>query len=316
VKSAFRPGKESSVGIPAYVLITPAHNEEAFIEQTIESVLRQSILPTKWVVVDDGSTDKTSEIVKRHLPANAWMALIERPKRRDRSFANKADAVNAAFETVKCLEFEVIGNLDADVSFTEDHFEFLLSKFPENPGLGVVGAIFNEDGYRSDADSFAGRKHVWGGCQLFRRQCWEEIGGYSPHRAGGVDWIAVTTARMKGWQTETFRERPCWHHRKMGTAYRSPVGAAFSRGKQDYYLGGHPLWEIFRVGYRCMKRPYLVGGIALGCGYLFSLLRGAPRPVSRELVAFHRKEQMAKLGAIVESLARFKRPDGFNLERG
>jgi biofilm PGA synthesis N-glycosyltransferase PgaC len=314
VKTAFCLGKESSVRIPTYALITPAHNEEAFIEKTIESVLRQTVLPTKWVVVDDGSTDKTSEIVKRYLPANAWMALIERPKRSDRSFAGKAHAFNAAYETVKCLEFDVIGNLDADISFAEDHFEFLLSKFPENPGLGVVGAIFTEDGYSSGADSFAGRKHVSGHCQLFRRQCWEEIGGYFPHRAGGVDWIAVTTARMKGWQTETFREKPCRHHRKMGTARRRPVGAAFSRGEQDYYLGGHPLWEIFRVGYRCMKRPYLVGGIALGCGYFFSLLRRAPRPVSKELMAFHRKGQMARLGAIVKSLAKFKRPDGFNLE--
>lgn len=307
-------GEESSVRIPTYVLITPAHNEEAFIEKTIESVVRQTVLPTKWVVVDDGSTDKTSEIVKRYLPANAWMALIERPKRNDRSFADKAHAVNAAYETVKSLEFDVIGNLDADISFAEDHFEFLVSKFTENPSLGVAGAIFNEDGFSSTADSFAGRKHVSGQCQLFRRQCWEEIGGYFPHRAGGVDWIAVTTARMKGWQTETFREKPYWHHRKTGTAGRGPIGAAFSRGERDYYVGGHPLWEIFRVGYRCMKRPYLVGGIALGCGYVFSLVRRAPRPVSKELMAFHRKDQMAKLGAIVKSLAKFKRLDGFNLE--
>ena len=314
MSTAYYLGEESSVRVPAYALITPAHNEAAFIEKTIESVLRQTVLPTKWVVVDDGSTDKTSEIVKRYLPANAWMSLIERPTRGDRSFAGKAHAVNAAYETVKCLKFDVIGNLDADTSFAEDHFEFLVSKFLHNPGLGVAGAIFTEDGYSSDADSFAGRKHVWGGCQLFRRQCWEEIGGYFPHRAGGVDWIAVTTARMKGWQTETFREKPCVHHRKMGTAGRRPVGAAFSRGERDYYLGGHPLWEIFRVGYRCIKRPYLVGGIALGCGYFFSFLRRAPRPVSKELMTFHRKGQMARLGAIVKSLAKFKRLDGFNLE--
>jgi glycosyltransferase involved in cell wall biosynthesis len=314
VKPAFAQGKESSVRIPTYALITPAHNEEAFIEKTIESVLRQTVLPIKWVVVDDGWTDKSSVIFKRYLPENSWMALIERPKRSDRSFAGKAHAFNAAYETIKSLEFDVIGNLDADISFAEDHFEFLVSKFTGNPGLGVVGAVFNEDGYSSAADSFAGRKHVSGHCQLFRRQCWEEIGGYFPHRAGGVDWIAVTTARMRGWQTETFRESPCWHHRKIGTATHGPVSAAFSRGEKDYYLGGHPLWEIFRVGYRCTKRPYLVAGIALGCGYLFSLLRRAPRPVSKELIAFHRKGQMARLRAIAKSLAKFKRLDRFDLE--
>jgi glycosyltransferase involved in cell wall biosynthesis len=300
--------------VPAYALITPAHNEEAFIEKTIESVLRQTVLPVKWIVVDDGSTDRTSEIVKRYLPANAWMALMEMPRRSDRSFAGKANAVNAAYETVRSLAFDVIGNLDADVSFADDHFEFLVSKFTGNPGLGVVGAVYNEDGYSSATDSFAGHKHVSGHCQLFRRHCWEEIGGYLPHRAGGVDWIAVTTARMKGWQTETFRERPCLHHRKIGTATRGPLSAAFSRGEKDYYLGGHPLWEMFRVGYRCMKRPFLVGGIALGCGYLFSLLRRVPRPVSKELMAFHRKDQMARLRSILKTAARFKRLDGFNLE--
>ena len=311
---AFHPVEESSVRIPAYVLITPAHNEEAFIEKTIASVLSQTVLPAKWVVVDDGSTDNTSEIVKRYLPANPWMSLIERPRRSDRSFAGKAHAVNTAYETVKSLEFDVIGNLDADVSFAADHFEFLLSEFVENPSLGVVGAVFNEDGYSSETDSFAGRKHVWGGCQLFRRQCWEEIGGYFPHRAGGVDWIAGTTARMKGWQTETFRERPCWHQRKTGTAGRGPVGAAFSHGKRDYYLGGHPLWEIFRVAYRCTKRPYVVAGVALGSGYFVSLLRRTPRPIDNELMAFHRKAQMSKLRAIVKTLAKFRRLDSFTAD--
>jgi glycosyltransferase involved in cell wall biosynthesis len=314
VTSPFGHGKESSARIPAYALITPAHNEEAFIEKTIESVLRQTVLPVKWVVVDDGSTDRTSEIVKRYLPANAWMALIERPRRSDRSFAGKADAVNAAYETLKGLAFDVIGNVDADISFAEGHFEFLLSKFAENPGLGVAGAIFNENGYSSGTDSFAGRRHVSGHCQLFRRRCWEEIGGYFPHRAGGVDWIAVTTARMNGWQTEAFRESPCRHHRKIGTASKGFIGAAFSRGERDYFCGGHPLWEIFRVGYRCTRRPYLVGGIALGCGFLFSLLRRTPRPVSRELMAFHRKDQMARLRAIARSLSRFEKLDGFNIE--
>ncbi len=164
-------------------------------------------------------------------------------------------------------------------------------------------------------DSFEGHKHVSGQCQLFRRQCWEEIGGYIPHRAGGIDWMAVTTARMMGWKTESFRERSFFHYRHLGTAERSVLSSLFSYGEKDYYLGGHPVWELFRVAYRATKPPYIIGGLALGAGYCWAFLRRTPRPVSRELMAFHRKEQMVKLKAILKSLVRLQRVDTFKVEQ-
>ena len=286
----------------SYVLITPARNEEAFIEKTIESVIHQTVLPARWVIVDDGSTDRTAEIVSRYLGQHPWIELVRRPQRRDRSFAGKVHAFNAGYERVKDLRHEVVGNLDADISFEPDHFEFLLRKFSEDPRLGVAGTVFREEGYSSESDSFEGQKHVAGQCQLFRRKCWEEIGGYIPHRAGGIDWMAVTTARMMGWKTESFREKSFFHYRHLGTAERSVLASSFSYGEKDYYLGGHPVWELFRVAYRATKRPYIVDGLALGLGYCWAFIRRTPRPVSRELMTFHRKEQMAKLKAILKSL--------------
>ena len=112
-----------------------------------------------------------------------------------------------AQERVKDLEYEVIGNLDSDISFDADHFEFLLRKFAEDPKLGVAGTVFREEGYSSETDSFEGQNHVSGQCQLFRSRCFEEIGGYIPNQAGGIDWMAVTTARMMGWKTRSFREK-------------------------------------------------------------------------------------------------------------
>ena len=300
---------------PPYVLISPARNEEAFIDKTIESMIHQTVLPTKWVIVDDGSTDKTPDIVNRYLAQHPWIEMVRRPQRLDRSFAGKVHAFNAGYERVKDLRYEVIGNLDADISFERDHFEFLLRKFSMDPTLGVAGTVFTEDGYSSAKDSFEGRKHVSGQCQLFRRQCWEEIGGYIPHRAGGIDWMAVTTARMKGWKTESFREKSFLHYRHLGTAERSVLSSLFSYGEKDYYLGGHPVWELFRVAFRTMKRPYILGGMALGLGYCWALLRRTPRPVSRKLMTFHRKEQMAKLKAILKSLAKFGRVDSFDVEK-
>lgn len=299
----------------SYVLVTPARNEEAFIEKTIQSVIRQTVLPLKWVIVDDGSTDRTASIVSHYLKDHPWIEMVQRPPRKERHFAAKVYSFNAGFERVKGLPYEVIGNLDADISFDSDFMEFLLGKMLKGPRLGVAGTIFKEEGYSSETDSFEGHRHVAGQCQLFRRECWDEIGGYVPHRAGGIDWMAVITARMKGWETESFREKWFFHHRHLGTAERSVVTSAFDYGQKDYYLGGHPVWELCRVAYRTMKPPFLVSGVALGLGYFWALARRAPRPVSTELMAFHRKEQMAKLRAILKSVVRFKRVDNFNVAR-
>ena len=297
-----------------YVLITPARNEEVLIEKVIQSVIGQTASPLKWVIVNDGSTDTTASIVGRYLAKYEWMELVDLPAHRDRSFAAKVHAFNAGFERVRNLEYKVIGNLDSDVSFDGDYFEFLLDKFKEDASLGVAGTIFREDGYSTATDSFEGQNHVAGGCQLFRRRCFEEIGGYIPNRAGGIDWIAVTTARMMGWKTRSFREKLFFHHRKLGTAERSPLTSAFSYGEKDYYLGNHPLWEIFRALYRATNKPYLLEGIALYSGYLSAFVRQMERPISDELLRFHRKEEMLKLKTIFRSLLKLQSVDSFEVK--
>jgi glycosyltransferase involved in cell wall biosynthesis len=295
-----------------YVIITPARNEEAFIQKTIESVAKQTLLPLRWVIVNDGSTDNTGAIVRRYLDEYSWLELVEFPVRKERNFAAKVFAFRAGQEKVKDLDYEVIANLDADTSFDPDHFEFLLNEFRKDPELGVAGTIFKEaGGYSSETDSFEGQNHVSGQCQLFRRKCFEEIGGYQPNKAGGIDWMAVTTARMIGWKTRSFRERSFFHHRSLGTAERGRVASSFSYGEKDYYLGNHPLWEICRVGFRMTRRPYLIDGMALGAGYLWAFVTRQHRPVSKELMTFHRREEMHKLKGIFKSLLRLKSVDSF-----
>jgi glycosyltransferase involved in cell wall biosynthesis len=295
-----------------YVLITPAHNEEKFIRKTLESMAGQTALPERWVVVDDGSTDGTAQIVGEYVRRFPWIDLVRRPQRRDRSFAGKVHAFNAGRDRISSLPFDVIGNLDADLSFDPDYLEFLLRKFSEDPKLGVAGTPFTEDGgYDTAQDSFEGENHVAGGCQLFRRQCFEDVGGYISNPAGGIDWIAVTTARMKGWRTRSFPQKRFHHYRTLGTAGRSDLAASFSYGEKDYYLGGSPVWQIFRVVYRAAKRP--VDGVGMFAGYSWAALRRINRPVSPELMRFHRREQMKKLKAILGELVRFRRPCNFSL---
>jgi glycosyltransferase involved in cell wall biosynthesis len=297
-----------------YVLITPAHNEEAFIAKTLDSMVGQTVLPERWVIVDDGSTDHTAEIVERYTKRHPWIELVRRPQRSDRNFAAKARAFNAGFQRVQSLQLELIGNLDADISFEPDHFGFLIEKFLEDPTLGVAGTAYTEQDWDSTRDSFEGESSVHGACQLFRDRCFKDIGGYVPNRAGGIDWIAVTTARMKGWKTRNFPARRFRHHRPMGTAERGPVGAMFDYGKKDYFLGGSPIWELFRVTYRMTKSPVFIGGLALFSGFCWAALRRIERPVSRELMQFHRREQMKRLRAILGTIVRFNKVEKYYLE--
>jgi glycosyltransferase involved in cell wall biosynthesis len=300
--------------LPRYVLITPSRNEEAFIRKTLDSVVQQTYKPMKWVIVNDGSTDMTASIAEEYAARYDWIEVVNRPVRKERHFAAKVQAFNAGQERVKGLDYEVIGNLDSDVSLEKDHFEFLLSKFKAEPRLGVAGTVFREaDGYNSETDSLEGQFYVSGQCQLFRRQCFDEIGGYFANKGGGIDWMAVTTARMKGWKTRSYNERSFFHHRQLGTAERGVLAASYSYGEKDYILGGHPLWEMFRVSYRMTKRPFIIDGVALGLGYGSAALRGLERPVSRELMAFHRREQMRKLKVILKSIVTLKPINKFTL---
>jgi GT2 family glycosyltransferase len=279
-------------------LVTPARNEAQFIEQTILSVISQTVLPAKWVIVSDGSTDATESIVQKYLAWAPWMELMRLPAKRERNFGAKVDCFNAGYRRLSDIEYDIIGNLDADISFDETYFEFLLSKFVEDGGLGVAGTPFVENATTYNY-AVTNVEHVSGACQMFRRSCFEEIGGYVPVKGGGIDWVAVTTARMKGWRTRTFLEKSCFHHRPMGTGNTSRLKALFKLGGQDFYLGGHPLWQLLRSGYQMARRPYVVGGLLLLLGYVWSFFRRVEKPISAELMQFQRNEQMRRLRSIL-----------------
>lgn len=277
-----------------YVLITPARNEAQFIEQVINSLITQTIRPAKWVIVSDGSTDGTDEIVKRYIQIESWIELVRMPERRERHFAGKVHCFNAGYQRLAGVTYDVIGNLDADITFEPDYVEFLLTKFADDWRLGVAGTPFVE-GAESYDYRFTSRHHVSGACQLFRRDCFEDIGGYQAIQGGGIDWVAVTTARMKGWKTRTFTERVCRHLRAMGTASSGKLGAWYNLGKQDYYLGGHLLWQVFRSCLQMRSKPYVLGGVALLAGFIWGVVTRANRPIGHDLIAFHQREQMQRL---------------------
>jgi biofilm PGA synthesis N-glycosyltransferase PgaC len=281
--------------LPQYVLITPARNEAQFIELCLQSMVSQTVKPLRWVIVSDGSTDGTDDIVRKYAGENPWIELVCMPERRERNFAGKVLAFNAGYERLQGLEYDVIGSLDGDASFDSDYFAFLLDKLAADSQLGLVGTPFREGEKRVYDYRFVSQEHVSGICQLFRRQCFQDIGGYVAVKGGSIDHIAVITARMKGWKTRTFTEKECIHHRAISLAQGGALKSKFKYGGKDYALGNHPLWELSRVAYQMTKKPYGAGALALGAGYVWSAMRRAPRPVSAEFVAFHRGEQRQRL---------------------
>jgi poly-beta-1,6-N-acetyl-D-glucosamine synthase len=282
--------------IPSYVIITPARNEAQFIELTLKSVVAQMVPPLKWVIVSDGSTDGTDGIVEKYASGCPWIELVRMPQRHERNFAGKVHAFDAGYARVKGLGYEVVVSLDADISFEADYFSLLLGKLSEDQTLGLVGTPFQEVSGQTYDYRFVSIEHVSGACQVFRRECFEAVGGYLPLKGGSIDHIAVITARMKGWKTRTFTEKVCLHHREMGTAQRGFLTSRFKLGIKDYAVGNHPLWELFRTARQMSVPPLVFGGLALGAGYFWALIRRLERPVSQDLVDFHRREQMQRLG--------------------
>lgn len=287
------------LNVPGYVLITPARNEADYIELTIKSVVAQTVLPVKWIIVDDSSTDRTAEIVLSHAAKNPWIELLQMPERRERHFAGKAHAVNAARERVGDLNYDVIGNLDADVSFERDYFEFLMSRFAENLRLGVAGTAFREGDLTYNYE-FVGTDHVSGMCQMFRRECFEEIGGYPAIKSGGIDLIAVLSAQAKGWETKTFVERSFIHHRSQGGALHTGLRGRLHMGRKDYLLGNHPVWEFFRSIYQMGHKPYFIGGVLVLAAYLWNFVRGVERTIPNELMVRRQRDQLNRLKGIIQ----------------
>jgi biofilm PGA synthesis N-glycosyltransferase PgaC len=274
-----------------YVLITAARNEADLIEGTILSVAAQSVRPARWLIVSDGSTDGTDEIVALHARSHPWIELLRMPERPTRHFGGKARAFNAGYERLRNTPFDIVGNLDADITFEPDYFHFLLGKFAADPRLGVAGTPFREGSSQYDY-RFSRKDHVSGACQLFRRECFEAIGGYIPRKEGGIDLTAVVTARMNGWRTETFTEKTSVHHRPQGQAGPHFLKYMFRSGYGDYVLGVHPVWQLFRSIYQMKGKPLFLSGFLLLVGFTWGAVTHPARPVSDDFVRFRRREQM------------------------
>ncbi|MGA9041496.1 MAG: glycosyltransferase [Terriglobales bacterium] len=281
-------------GSETYVLTTAAHNEEAFIEGAILSVLSQTILPKRWVIVSDNSSDRTDEIVESYARQHDFIRLLRITREPGRSFGAKVIALRQANQLLEDVEYDFIGNIDADVTLDPSYFEDILSRFRQRPELGLAaGFVYEDSGGEYRALAINGVRNAAHAAQLARRECYEAIGGYAVLKYGGEDWYAQTTARMKGWQVEAFPDLKIYHRRHTGGD--RPVRNAFHQGKQDYSFGSDPIFEIIKCLCRIPERPYF--GIALGrlAGFVWPHIRREPRVVPDDFAAFLKKEQKARV---------------------
>lgn len=287
-----------------YIIITPAKNEEEHIEKTIISVVNQTVLPLCWVIVDDGSSDATPDIVKKYLSEYPFIRLIQTGKKDDRHFGNKVYAINKGFEEVKDLEYDYYCNLDADISFDSHYFEYLLKKFEENSRLGICGGKIYDNINGKFVPQKSKLHSVGGPVQFFRKECYESFGGYKPSPIGFIDGYAEISARKNGWETQTFPELIVLHHRPEGKLRGSDLKHCFQGGQIEYLFGYSYTYHLFRNLPRIFSKPYIIGYLATLWGYHSLLFKGSKKLVDDDFIKYLRKEQNQRLTYYLKTLFR------------
>lgn len=276
-----------------YVIITPARDEESHIQETILAVSRQTIRPVQWVIVDDGSSDNTGKIVESATKMYPWITALHRP---NRGFRQAGGGVIAAFNdgyaSLESSDWEFLVKLDADLSFTPNYFERCFAEFEKDPRLGIGGGGI----YHLENDSLklesSSAFHVRGATKIYKRECWEKLDGLLT--APGWDTVDEVKANMLGWRTRTFPDLQVSHHRFTGAAdgaWRDSV----KNGLANYVTGYHPLFMFFKCMRRVAAKPYLIGSLGLGWGFLSGYLRRAPQVQDDILIKYTRSQQMRRL---------------------
>jgi hypothetical protein len=279
-----------------YILLTAAKNEEAYIGETIASVLRQTVRPVAWFIMDDGSTDRTAEVVARAASEHPFIRLSSAGSRSGRNFGAKDTAIRAAYEMARSLDFDFVSIHDADISPEKnDYYEAMIGEFAANPRLGIVGGFIYErkNGIWCERQGNS-EDSVAGGSQMFRRRCFEEIGGYTPLYHGGSDWLVQVEAKMAGWDLLARRDHPLFHYRPTSSA-GGILRGMFRAGQMDASFGSHPLFEAIKCSRRLHMRPILLGSLFRFSGYLSWKLAGRKPAIPARAAAFLRQDQIAKI---------------------
>ncbi len=276
-----------------YVIITPVRDEAAFLPATIESMLRQTVLPQEWIIVDDGSKDETGKIIDDYACRYAWIRAVHR---NDRGFRKAGGGVvqafNEGYKHLRTHNWRFIAKFDGDLTFEPDYFEKCFQEFERVPQLGIGGGTIC---YMIDGKKQAEKCpafHVRGATKIYRKSCWDAIGGYWP--APGWDTADEIKASRLGWITRTFPHVHLIHHRRTGTAEGVWAGLV-KDGRADYVCGYHPLFMVSKCAVRVFREPYVIGSVALFYGFLSGYTKGIRQLDDRATIKYLRRQQMNRL---------------------
>jgi len=279
--------------IPTYVIITPVRDEERYIQATLQCVSSQTILPIKWVIVDDGSSDRTGEIIDQYAARFAWIKPVHRVNRGYRkSGGGVMEAFYDGYNNLQCSEWDFIVKLDGDLSFVPEYFENCFQHFQKDPKLGIGGGEIHHDVSGELKLETNPRFHVRGATKIYRRPCWEAIGGLWP--AAGWDTIDEVKANMLGWKTYSFPELHLLHHRFTGTE-EGLLRDRVKHGSACYISGYHPLYVAAKCIARLPQRPYVIGSAAILYGFLKAYVTRLPRLEDRSYLSYIRSQQLKRL---------------------
>jgi glycosyltransferase involved in cell wall biosynthesis len=275
------------------VIISPVRDEEQYIEQTILSVIRQTTLPAQWIIVDDGSRDRTSEIIDRYAKEYSWICTIHRTDRGQRiPGAGVMEAFYDGFRRLNTSDWEFIAKLDGDVSLEPDYFERCFDRFDADPKLGMCGGMMScvKNG-KLTLESHP-MFHVRGPIKLYGRQCWDAIGGLI--KVAGWDTVDEVQANRLGWHTRSFADINVVHLRPTG-AVQGIWKDGVKMGRAAYISGYHPLFMMAKCARRLFRSPYIVGAVAHGYGFISAYFKKIPRVGDRALIHYIQNQQIRRL---------------------
>jgi biofilm PGA synthesis N-glycosyltransferase PgaC len=279
-----------------YAVISPVKDEAEFIESTICSMIEQTIRPAIWVIVNDGSRDATQSIVEKYTQEYPWIKLVNR---QDSGIRQRGKGVVEAFYVgYKTLteSYDFIVKLDGDVTFGPDYFESLFYKFSYDPLLGIAGGGLYEKPDGKTWSLYTVKEHVRGCTKVYRRECFEAIGGLVASM--GWDGLDEWKALAMGWRVQSFLGLKIYHYRFTGAA-TGFLKSCTEQGYAAYRMGYHPLFMIARGIRRITDRPYLIGGAAMVGAYFMAWFRRKEILADPSVVRYIRQTQMKMLAGMI-----------------
>jgi poly-beta-1,6-N-acetyl-D-glucosamine synthase len=278
-----------------YIIITPARDEGEHIEQTIISVINQTMQPSQWIIVNDGSSDETGTIIDKHSAQYDWITAVHR---QNRGFRSAGGGVTEAFydgySAIVDNDWEFVVKLDGDLSFEKDYFEKCLAYFGSEPNLGIAGGtvcVFKNGELKVDSVGDP-PFHVRGATKIYRRACWEKISPLAT--APGWDTIDEVKANFHGWTTRTFGDIKLIQHKPTGAA-EGRWRNCFKNGRANYVAGYHPVFMMGKCFKRAFRKPFLLESIALCAGFCSGYFKQISQIEDDEVIHYLRRQQIRRL---------------------